>query len=308
MVETVSELAEERPVRPTRDGAEGDRPVGRRRRRLAAVLSAAVRVPPGLVLAVAMVAWALGWAFFPELFTSSSPVESEASRRLLPPSSEHLFGTDQLGRDVYARVVFGASVSLRAAVLAVGIGLVVGTLVGVVSGSAGGWVDSMLMRFVDVLLAVPGLLMAMAIITILGFGTVKVAIAVGVAAVAGFARLARAEAVRVRSAPYVEAARVSGVRWRSILFRHILRGSAGPVLALAAIEFGSAILSVSALSFLGYGAPPPTPEWGAMVSDGRDYIAVAWWLTVLPGAVIAVVVLATNRISRAVDTKVGGHR
>lgn len=307
MVETVSELAEERPVRPTRDGAEGDRPAGPRRRRLAAVLSAAVRVPPGLVLAVAMVAWALGWAFFPEVFTSSSPVESEASRRLLPPSGEHLFGTDQLGRDVYARVVFGASVSLRAAVLAVGIGLVVGTLVGVVSGSAGGWVDSMLMRFVDVLLAVPGLLMAMAIITILGFGTVKVAIAVGVAAVAGFARLARAEAVRVRSAPYVEAARVSGVRRRSILFRHILRGSAGPVLALAAIEFGSAILSVSALSFLGYGAPPPTPEWGAMVSDGRDYIAVAWWLTVLPGAVIAVVVLATNRISRAVDAKVGGH-
>ena len=136
---------------------------------------------------------------------------------------------------------------------------------------------------------------------IFGYGTVKVAIAVGVASVASFARVMRAETLRVRQATYVEAAYAVGTRWYVTLWRHVLPNAAGPVAVLAVLEFGLAILAVSALSFLGYGAPPPAPEWGSLVAEGRNYLAVAWWLCALPGLTIAATVLAVNRISRALD-------
>ncbi len=254
---------------------------------------------PGLVISVLVVAVAILWAVVPGLFTSSDPLVGVPADRLQSPSASHLFGTDQLGRDVYTRVVYGARDSLSAAAIAVAIALVVGSALGLVSGYWRGRVDDVIMRLVDVVLAIPALLLALAVITALGFGTLNVAIAVGVVNIAVFTRLMRSEVLRVRAMAYVEAAQCSGLRPVTVMARHVLPNSWGPVLVLATLEFGTALLIVSALSFLGFGTPPPAPEWGALVSAGRLYITTAWWMIAIPGLVIAVVVLAVNRISRA---------
>ncbi|MFF2832206.1 ABC transporter permease [Cellulosimicrobium cellulans] len=260
---------------------------------------------PGLVVAVLVVLLVTAWAVVPQLFTAYDPLTGVPADRLQPPSGAHLFGTDHLGRDVYARVVHGASASLSATVIAVAVGLVAGSLLGLLAGFVRGWVDDVVGRFVDVLLAIPSILLSLAIITALGFGTVKVAIAVGITSVATFARVMRAEVLRTSTSVYVEAARASGVRWYGVLGRHVLPNSTGPVLALVALELGTAVLAISALSFLGYGTPPPAPEWGSLVSGGRDYLATAWWLTTMPGLVIVAVVLSANRIARALE-RTGG--
>ncbi|MFI8633235.1 ABC transporter permease [Microbacterium sp. NPDC077663] len=256
-------------------------------------------VIPALVLLVAV-----AWAVAPGLFTATSPTESIAPA-LHGPSPAHWFGTDATGRDVFARVIHGASHSVTGALVAVLVGLVAGTAIGVTAGAAGGVVDEILMRVVDVLLAIPALLLSLSVVILLGFGTTNAALAVGVTSVAVFARLARAQVVSVRVADYVEAAYGSGGTAASVLWRHILPNSLTPVLALAALQLGSAILQISTLGFLGYGAPPPTPEWGLLISEGRNYVATAWWLTVLPGLVVVAVVLATNRLSQALR---GGER
>jgi peptide/nickel transport system permease protein len=222
--------------------------------------------------------------------------------KLQPPSTEHWFGTDQIGRDLYTRVVHGASLTLTAAAIAVGVGILIGAVLGLIAGFAGGRIDDLVMRGADVLLAIPGLLLSLAIITALGFGTVNVAIAVGAASIASVSRIMRAEVLRVRSAGYIEAAYTSGNTWIRVLGRHVLPNAIGPVLVLAVLELGAAILAVSALSFLGYGAQPPLAEWGSLVAAGRDYLRYAWWLTTFPGIVIALTVLAANRLSRALDT------
>lgn len=237
------------------------------------------------------------WALFPGLFTSWSAIDGTPGAQRLAPYAGHWFGTDQLGRDLYARVVWGASHSLSGALVAVAVGLVAGTLLGVAAGAAGGRTEQALMRLVDVLLAIPGLLLALCVIILLGFGTVNAALAVGVTSVASFARLARAEVVRVRHSDYVEAAWASGGTFFSVLWRHILPNSLTSVLAFAALQFGSAILAISTLSFLGYGAPPPTPEWGLLIAEGRNYLSTAWWLTTLPGLIVIAVVLAANTLS-----------
>ncbi|MFC4908379.1 ABC transporter permease [Actinomadura gamaensis] len=256
---------------------------------------------PGLLLAVLVILVALAAAVFPSAFTGQQPLAvGGAGNRLAPPGAHHLFGTDQLGRDVYARVVYGTGLTLRAAALALAVAVLAGTVLGLTAGFSGGRVDDAVMRLVDVLLAVPGLLLSLAVVTALGFGTMKVALAVGVAAIASFARVVRVQALRVRSAPYVEAARSFGVRRITVVFRHVLPATVAPVLVLATLEFGVAILAVSSLSFLGFGARPPTPEWGSLVASGRGSMASAWWLTTMPGLVIAAVVLAANRIAREV--------
>ena len=254
-----------------------------------------------LVPAVATVALLLGWAVLPALFTGHDPLLGDTSRALHPPGTQSWFGTDQLGRDLYARVVHGSSLTLRATFLAVGVGLAGGGLLGLVSGFVGGRLDGVVMRCVDVVQAIPGLLLSMALIAVLGFGTVNVALAVGLGFVAVFARVTRAEVLRVSTSTYVEAAHAGGVRRSSVLVRHVLPNSAAPVLALAAVQFGQAVLAVSALSFLGFGAEPPAPEWGSLVAEGRDYLVTAWWLTTLPGLVVVATVLATHRISQALD-------
>ncbi|MFT4508775.1 ABC transporter permease [Caballeronia sp. 15711] len=254
---------------------------------------------PALILACLVMAAVILWALFPSACTHWSGTEGIAGAQRLSPQAGHWLGTDQLGRDVYARIVWGASYSLSSAFVAVALGLVVGTSLGLVAGALGGRADGVVMRIVDVLLSIPGLLLALSIIILLGFGTIHAAIAVGITSVANFARLSRSEVARVRYSDYVEAAYGSGGTFLSVLWRHILPNSLTPVLAFSAIQFGNAILAISTLSFLGYGAPPPTPEWGLMIAEGRNYISTAWWLTIFPGFTVIAVVLAANRISHA---------
>lgn len=246
---------------------------------------------------------ALGFALFPSIFASGDPLLGTPADKLQAPSASHWFGTDNIGRDVFTRVVHGSGLSLTATLLAVGIALVVGSIIGLVSGAVGGIVDAVLMRIVDVLLSIPTLLLSLALVTALGFGTVNVAIAVGVTLIANFARVMRSEVLRVRRSLYVEAAYASGVRWFDVFRRHILRNSYGPVIALAAVEFGMAVLAVSALSFLGFGATPPTPEWGSLISEGRNFLATAWWMTTLPGLVIVAVVVSAHRLGHALERR-----
>lgn len=257
-----------------------------------------LRWQPGLWLAWLVILSALLAAFFPALFTGWNPEEGIAGAQRLVPQAGHWLGTDQLGRDLYARIVYGARHSLSAALAAVTMGLVVGTLIGVLAGAFAGRVESFLMRLVDVLLAIPSLLLSLTVIILLGFGTVNAAIAVGVASVASFARLARGEVVRVRHTDYVEAAWGSGGTFWTVVWRHILPNSLTAVVAFATLQFGQAILALSTLSFLGYGTPPPVPEWGLLIAEGRNYLSTAWWLTTFPGLVVIMVVLAVNRISR----------
>ena len=263
--------------------------------------AAAVARRPGLVLSVIWLGLVTLAALRPTLLTSRDPLGVEGAARLQSPSWSHLFGTDQLGRDLYSRVVHGAALSMKAALLAVVVGLVVGSLIGLVSGFVRGWVDDAIMRLVDVILSIPALLLALALITVLGFGTYNVALAVGLASIAACARVMRSEVMRVSQSPFVEAAGANGARWSSVLLRHVLPNSLGPVIVLAALEFGTAILAIASLSFLGYGAQPPTPEWGSLVSTGRDFLREAWWLTTMPGLTVAASVLAANRIARALD-------
>ena len=256
---------------------------------------------PGLLLSIVWAVIVVLAAFVPDLLTSVDPLRAQPKQKLLAPSLSHLFGTDQLGRDLYSRTVHGAGLSLGAALIAVAVGLVIGSLLGLLAGFLRGWVDESLMRVVDVLLAIPALLLSLALVTALGFGTIKVAIAVGISSIAACARVMRSEVLRVREGTYVEAAEAGGARRGRVLFRHVLPNSTGPVLVLATLEIGTAILAVSSLSFLGYGAAPPAPEWGSLIADGRNYLANAWWLSTLPGLTVAALVLSVNRIARALD-------
>ncbi|TQS44109.1 ABC transporter permease [Cryptosporangium phraense] len=260
---------------------------------------------PGLVVSILVVIAVVLASFWPGLFAAQDPLKGVPKNLFQAPSAAHWFGTDELGRDLFSRVVHGAQLSLKATLIAVAVAFVVGGLVGLLAGFVGGWVEDVLMRIVDVLLSIPALFLSLALVTALGYGTVKVAVAVGLASVAEFARVMRAEVLRVRQAVYVEAARSCGARWYSVLGRHVLPNAIGPVMVLATLTFGTAILAVSSLSFLGYGAPPPAPEWGTLISGGRNYLANAWWLTALPGLTIAATVLSTNRIARALDGEWG---
>jgi len=261
-----------------------------------------LRIQPGLVLACLILALAVLWALVPGIFTVYDPIQGLPGQHLGPPTAAHLLGTDSLGRDLYARIVYGAVHSLSGALAAVGIALVAGTTLGLLAGSFGGRIETVIMRLVDVMLSIPDLLLSLSIIVLLGFGTVNAAIAVGCTLIAKFARLVRSEVVTVRRSEYVEAAFGSGGTFLKVLWRHILPNSLASVIAFAALQAGWAILQLATLGFLGYGAPPPTPEWGLLIAEGRNYIATAWWLTAAPGLVVVLVVISINRISRALGS------
>ena len=262
---------------------------------------------PTLIVALGWLVLMLVAAAFPALLATHDPLIGSVPDKLQPPAAGHWFGTDQLGRDIYSRAVYGARITIEAVAIALALGLSLGTLAGLLSGFAGGAADAVIMRLADVLLSIPNLLLSLAVIVALGFGTVNVAIAVGIGTVASVARVMRAEVLKVKQAPFVEAARAGGARWTRVLRRHGLPNALGPVIVMGVLEFGQAILAISALSFLGYGATPPTPEWGAMVSEGRTYLAAQPWLSTLPGLVIALTVLATNRVAHVLG-RPGGPR
>jgi peptide/nickel transport system permease protein len=240
-------------------------------------------------------------AVAPHLIAPGDPFHTVPLDKLQPPSWAHWMGTDQLGRDLYTRVIHGSRLTIEAAVLAIALAIVGGLVIGVLSGFVGGLLDSVAMRFIDVLLAIPGLLLALAIVTALGFGTVPVAIAIGVGTIPGFARTTRAEVLRVKTLPYVEAARTGGASWFRVLLTHVLPNSWGPVAVLAVLDVGQAIMAVAALSFLGFGAAPPAAEWGTLIADGRNYLITSPWVSMLPGLFVSCVVLSINNVARAIE-------
>jgi peptide/nickel transport system permease protein len=247
------------------------------------------------MLAALVVAFALLAALAPGVLSGFDPNATAPLAKLTAPNVTHWFGTDELGRDLYTRVIHGASLSIQAALMAVGLSL------GVLSGFAGGRVDAVIMRVIDVLLALPGLLLALAIVTAIGFGTLPVALAVGVGIIPGFARTTRAEVLRVKTLPYVEAARLGGASWLQTLWRHILPNAWGPVAVLATLDFGAAILATAGLSFLGFGAAPPAPEWGTLIATGRHFLITAPWVALLPGAFVVAVVFGLNHLARTLE-------
>jgi peptide/nickel transport system permease protein len=255
---------------------------------------------PGLTVAWLVVILVILWAVVPGAFTTSSPVVGNIADALQPPSIHHIFGTDDLGRDMYTRMVYGASHTLSATLYAVAVGFLAGGTIGLVSGYVGGVVDGVVMRFIDVLLSVPTLMLCMVIVAALGYSTMNVALSIGIVSIASFARVMRADVLRVVHSEYVESSYGLGARRLRVLVLHVLPNSVGAVLSLAALECGVAMLAVAGLGFLGYGDPPPTPEWGLAVAEGQTYLATYPYLALIPGAVIAVVVLSTNRISRSI--------
>ncbi|WP_040800046.1 ABC transporter permease [Nocardia higoensis] len=284
-------------VSPVPPGAPQDDPVetGRTRatRRAARLRSNPATLLAGLVLAAILLA-----ALAPGLLSTHDPFAPHSDEVLLPPSGTYWLGTDYLGRDIYSRLVHGTGMSVVSALIAVAIGLVAGSAIGLVGGHwADRPIDVVLMRIVDTLLAIPGLLLSMAIVVALGFSTVNAAIAVGVSAIAVFARLMRSEVLRIRSLPYLEAAELVGARSRALILSHILPNAWSSVLALSVLQFGAAILSIAALAFLGYGDSPPSPEWGVQVSEGKNYVFSAPWMVAVPSVAIVVSVLAFNRLS-----------
>jgi peptide/nickel transport system permease protein len=256
---------------------------------------------PVFLVAFIYVLFVIVSAIFPSWFSSGQPYATHPSDASRSPSVHHLFGTDQLGRDLWTRVLYGSSLTIEATITAIAIGLVAGLTFGVVSGFFGGWVDAVIMRIVDVLLAIPALLFALAIVTAVGYGTLPVALAIGLGVIPGFARTTRAEVLRVKTQPYVEAARASGAGWGRVLVRHILPNSWGPVAVLAVLDAGVAIIAIASLSFLGFGAPPPSSEWGTLISDGRDFLVTSWWLSLMPGIFVTVLVLSLNHISKTLQ-------
>jgi peptide/nickel transport system permease protein len=254
-------------------------------------------IPYGVAISILIVLLVLDWAVAPSLFATHSPVVGVPAQKLLGPSLQHWFGTDHLGRDLYSRVVYGAASSVSSALVAVVIGVTVGGLIGILSGFLGGATDVAFARFVDVLLAIPKFLMAVIVVTALGFETINAAIATGVSAVAIFARVMRAEVIRTREATFVEASYLMGGSRAYILFRHVVPNASRSVIPLAVLQFGESILIIASLAFLGYGDPPPASDWGLLVSTGKDYLK--WpWLVYAPAFVTIATVLSVNRISR----------
>jgi peptide/nickel transport system permease protein len=246
----------------------------------------------GLAVLVAVVLAAL----FAPYVSPYDPIETNFRARYQPPSMAHPMGTDRVGRDVSTRILYGARISLRVGLVAVSIAALLGTAIGLVAGYYRGWVDEVLMRFIDVVMAMPSILLAIAIVFALGPSLFNVMIAIGIATMPNYARVVRASVLSAREHVYVEAARASGMGDARIIVKHILPNVFAPVLVLGTLGLGSAILSVAALSFLGLGAAPPTPEWGILISDGRDALGSAWWISTFPGLAIGVVVLAVNLV------------
>lgn len=220
-------------------------------------------------------------------------------RRLQYPSSNYVFGTDEMGRDLLSRIILGARFSLIIAVSVVGLALLIGVPIGIISGYSGGSLSSAMMRITDMFLAFPPLLLAIALAAVLGRGLENAIVSLAISWWPWYARLAYLQTSRVKSYPFVDAAKVVGVGKLSIMFRHIMPNSLTPVIVQSALDMGSAILEAAALSFLGLGVQPPTPEWGLLVSEGWMYINKAWWISLFAGLAILVVVLGFNLLGDA---------
>jgi len=295
----VEERPPPEPGRPKHPPEDGTRPAkdgpGRRYR-------------VGLWCSAAFTALLVAMAAFPGLFTSLDPDAADLQAVFAPPGSDgHWLGTDQNGRDLYARIVHGARPSLLIGTGAVVLALVGGVVVGVAAARLGRIADQVISRLLEVVLSIPGLMLVFLVVAALGPGEAPAAVGLAITSLPGFARVARAETIRLRSAPFVEAARGFGWSGPQVVLRHVLPNALGPVLALATVSLGAMIVASSSLSFVGLGPQPPTAEWGAMLAASRQTLSVAWWPAVFPGVAITAAVLAVTALGRELQSRVEGR-
>lgn len=244
----------------------------------------------GAMIAVALCA---------DLLAPYDPISINLAERLRPPSTGHLFGTDEMGRDIFSRVIYGARISMVIGLLVVTIAGGLGTLIGATAGYLGGRIDNLIMRVMDVMLSFPSLVLAMALAAAMGPSLTSAIFAVTVVMIPKFARLVRGEALAVRELPFIAAARVSGARDRWIVLHHVIPNCVNTVIVLATLTLGDTILVAASLSFIGLGAQPPTPEWGAMISVGRKFLMDQWWYATFPGLFILATVIGFNILGDA---------
>ncbi len=286
----VEAMTRERVSPPALMAVERPRRRGRVARRL-------LRNPLVLIWGLVLVAMIIAAVLAP-VIAPADPLK-QSSALLEAPSQTHLFGTDELGRDIFSRVVYGTRISLTVGLVAVAIATVVGTIIGLVAGLAGGVVDNVTMRLIDILLAFPGIILAILIMATLGPSLVNVMIAVGLSAIPWYARTVRASTLVIKEYDYILATRAVGSSPLRIMFRHVLPNVITPVIVLSTIGMAGAILAISGLSYIGLGAQPPSPEWGSMLSQARLYLQRAWWITTFPGLAIMMAVMAINLIGDA---------
>ncbi|WP_454687954.1 ABC transporter permease [Agrobacterium leguminum] len=263
---------------------------------------------PGLTLPslfLLVVATATIW---PHFVTAADPLLADPLQAQLPPSIEHWFGTDHLGRDVFSRVVYGARYSILIGVSAIAIAALAGSLLGLVAGLARGAVDELISRFLDVVSSFPDLLLALVLISFTGPGTINLIFALGVASVPRFARVVRAQTFVIARSGYVEQAKTFGLSRFTLVARHVLPHAIAQVPILATIGLGSTIIQAAGLSFLGMGPQPPTPEWGAMLAEARNYLRVAWWIGIWPGLAITLTVIAISILGKRWQLAFEGRR
>lgn len=255
---------------------------------------------PLAVIGISIVLISVIIAISAQWITPYNPIAVDLKNKLLQPSAQHVFGTDDMGRDVLSRVLSGTKVSLLSAFIIISISMAFGTIIGVISGYAGGWVDDILMRLTDIFLAFPAFILAMAISATLGASLQNALIAISTVWWPWYARLVRGQVLAIRKLEYVQAAETVGVRPVQIIWRHILPNAFGPVIVQGTLDVGNAILLTASLSFIGLGAQPPTPEWGAMVSVGRLYFLSYWWVPTMPGLAILICVVGFNLLGDAI--------
>lgn len=244
----------------------------------------------GLVIVVLL----LFCALFPQAVTKFDPIQQDLRSRFLPPSAEHLFGTDEYGRDIFARVIYGCRTSMVIGLATVAISCIVGVVIGAVAGFYSGVTDNLLMRFIDILMAIPNTLLGISIVAALGSTIPNLIIALSIGSIAGYARVTRVSVLSTKGTEYVEAAYSTGASDARIIFKYILPNCLAPIIVQATMSIATTIMSATGLSFLGLGVPPPTPEWGSMASSARAYIRDYWWLVTFPGLAIMTAAFSFN--------------
>ncbi|RNB81206.1 ABC transporter permease [Brevibacillus fluminis] len=247
----------------------------------------------GVVLIVILILFAL---LAPLIATYPQDVyeQMHLENKLLPPSFDHYFGTDEMGRDIFSRVLFGTRISFEIGVIAISLSILIGVPLGLIAGYFGGWIDEVIMRICDIFLSFPSLLLAIAIVALLGPSISNMMIAIALSWWPWYTRLIRSQAISVKERGFVEAAKSMGVSPFRIILRHVFPNSLSPVIVQASMDFGSIILTAASLSFLGLGAQAPTPEWGLMISIGRNFFLTSWWYVTIPGMFILLTVMAFN--------------
>lgn len=284
----------EAPVLP-QEPIEESQDTGVRQGELRAVLRHLLR-NRGAVIGLVIIGLFVVASLAAPIITTKSPTETSLPDRLQGASLEHPLGTDELGRDLLTRMLYGGRISLGIGLISVAIGIAVGVPIGALSGYYGGKFDIVVQRFIDIMIAFPGILLAIVVVTVLGVGVTNVMIATGIASVPIYARLVRGSVLAAKEQSYVTAAKAAGIADASIIFRHILPNSIAPVIVQSTFQIATAILWAAGLGFLGLGAQAPTPEWGAILSNGREYIRTAHHLTTYPGLAILFMVIGFNLV------------